>query len=200
MHIYPTSLLAIAPHVPAAAIDPINAAIERMHAPEAAGFVSTILVESDQCRRLEENLNYSAEALLRTWPRRFNTMTAAAYAHKPRMIAECAYAGRMGNKRPGDGWEYRGRGYMQHTGRNNYVALARALGLPLEERPDLLLQPAIAMRAALAYWRGHNLGALCPWRNKPSQPWRELCVKVNGGTHGLAMRASYAQQLLEVIV
>jgi putative chitinase len=200
MHIYKQKLLAIAPHVPADAIDPINAAIERMRVVEAAGFLSTILVESDQCRRLEENLNYSAEALLRTWPRRFDATTAAAYARKPQKIAERVYSGRMGNARPGDGWLYRGRGYMQHTGHDNYAALARALGLPLEEQPDLLLQPTIAMRAALVYWHAHHFGTLCPWRNKPSQPWLELCVAVNGGTHGLATRAAYAQRLLAVMV
>ena len=200
MHIKPASLLVIAPHVPAIAIGPINAAIERMFAPEAAGFVSTILVESDQCRRLEENLNYSAEALIRMWPKRFDSMTAIALARKPADIANYVYGDRMGNTHHGDGWRYRGRGYMQITGHDNYAAIGKSLGLPLEEQPDLLLQPPIAMRAALAYWRGHKLGALCPWRNKPSQPWRELCVAVNGGTHGLALRAAYAQSLLEVLV
>lgn len=80
-----------------------------------AAFLAQIGHESGQLRALVENLNYSAEALVRTWPSRFTAQTAQAYAWQPEKIANRVYGGRMGNgpESSGDGWRYRGRGLIQ---------------------------------------------------------------------------------------
>jgi len=87
-----------------------------------AAFVAQVGHESGQLRRLVENLNYSADALRKTWPNRFNSELANAVARKPEQIANIAYGNRMGNTAPGDGWKYRGRGLIQITGKDNYRA------------------------------------------------------------------------------
>lgn len=127
-----------------------------------AAFLAQVGHESGQLRRLVENLNYSAEALVRTWPSRFTAQNAGAYARQPEKIANRVYGGRMGNgpEASGEGWRYRGRGLIQLTGRGNYRAAGQALGLPLLENPELLEQPEHAAQSAAWWWATHGLNEL----------------------------------------
>ncbi|MDH1143327.1 glycoside hydrolase family 19 protein [Pseudomonas mosselii] len=127
-----------------------------------AAFLAQISHESGQLRHLTENLNYSAEALVRTWPSRFTAQNAGAYARQPEKIANRVYGGRMGNgpEASGDGWRHRGRGLIQLTGRDNYRAAAQALSLPLLENPELLEQPEHAAQSAAWWWAAHGLNEL----------------------------------------
>lgn len=127
-----------------------------------SAFLAQIGHESGQLRVLVENLNYSAEALVRTWPSRFTAQTAQAYARQPEKIANRVYSGRMGNgpESSGDGWRHRGRGLIQLTGRDNYRAAGAALGLPLEEQPELLEQADHAAQSAAWWWAKHGLNEL----------------------------------------
>lgn len=128
----------------------------------AAAFLAQVGHESGQLRTLVENLNYSAEALTRTWPTRFTVHTAAAYARHPEKIANRVYGGRIGNgaEASGDGWRYRGRGLIQLTGRSNYRAAGAGLGLPLEDHPELLEQADAAAQCAAWWWAKHGLNQL----------------------------------------
>lgn len=112
-----------------------------------------------------ENLNYSREALLRTFPKYFTAADAAAYARQPQRIANRAYGNRMGNggEASGDGWRYRGRGFVQITGRDNYSKFTAILGLDLVGNPDLALRADVAARIAVVGMRdgvftGRSLG------------------------------------------
>lgn len=127
-----------------------------------AAFLAQIGHESGQLRVLVENLNYSADALVRTWPARFTADTAPAYARQPEKIANRVYGGRMGNgpETSGDGWRYRGRGLIQLTGRDNYRASGAELGLPLEDQPELLEQADHAAQSAAWWWAKHGLNEL----------------------------------------
>ncbi|MEA3233932.1 glycoside hydrolase family 19 protein [Pseudomonas mosselii] len=127
-----------------------------------AAFLAQVGHESGQLRRLVENLNYSAEALVRTWPSRFTAQAAGAYARQPEKIANRVYGGRMGNgqEMSGDGWRYRGRGLIQLTGRDNYRSAGQALGLPLLENPELLELPEHAAQSAAWWWATHGLNEL----------------------------------------
>lgn len=95
-----------------------------------------------------ENLLYSARGLQKTFGRRFPPTVAKNYERQPEKIANRAYANRLGNgdEASGDGYRYRGRGYVQITGRENYERMGYRLGVDLVERPDLALNPEIAMR------------------------------------------------------
>lgn len=95
-----------------------------------------------------ENLTYStAERIRQVWPKRFPRLgDALPYVRNPQALANKVYAGRMGNVRVNDGWTYRGRGYPQTTGRENYERFGKLLGLDLLGNPDLALQPDISAR------------------------------------------------------
>ena len=96
-----------------------------------------------------ENLNYSEQGLLRTFPKYFSPADAKAYARQPEKIANRAYGGRMGNVFEGDGWRYRGRGYVQITGKTNYDKFSELLDLDLLENPDWALRDDIAAKIAV---------------------------------------------------
>jgi putative chitinase len=129
-----------------------------------AAFLAQVGHESAQFNRLEENLNYSAEGLQRTWPKRFPTTDiATAYAGHREKIANRAYAGRLGNgdEASGDGYRYRGRGLIQLTGRANYDQANRSLNQDLMASPDHLAKDRVlAVQAALWFWDSRGLSAL----------------------------------------
>ncbi len=98
-----------------------------------------------------ENLNYSAQGLMNTWPGRFNAAKAAAFAHNPQKIANEVYNGRMGNRiGTDDGWNFRGRGGSQVTGREGYDKLAQKLGLDLINHPEQVNDPPHFLECAVA--------------------------------------------------
>ena len=89
-------------------------------------FLANLLHESIEFTHMEENLNYSAKRLMQVWPSRFRKIEdAEKYAGKPQLLANYVYGGRMGNEQPGDGWDFRGGGPIQLTGRGMYTAFAR---------------------------------------------------------------------------
>lgn len=85
-------------------------------------FLANVAHESGGFRVKEENMNYSAKRLMQVWPSRFKTLAAATpYAHNPQKLANSVYGNRMGNDLPGDGWKFRGGGFIQLTGRDMYT-------------------------------------------------------------------------------
>lgn len=161
-----------------------------------AAFLAQIGHESGQLRTLVENLNYSAEGLVRTWPKRFNLVTATAVARKPEQIANIVYASRLGNGPAvtGDGWRYRGRGLIQVTGWVNYQACGSALSLDLIAKPELLERPAYAALSAAWYWSSNGLNALAD-----AGQFESITRKVNGGLNGHADRLTIYTRALEVL-
>lgn len=91
------------------------------------------------------------------------------------------YEGRkdLGNTHPGDGARYHGRGFIQLTGRSNYRAYGEKLGVPLEQQPELALQPDIAARVLASYMSDRRIGALAA-----SGEWQAVRRAVNGGLNG----------------
>lgn len=165
-----------------------------------AAFLAQAGHESGQLRNLVENLNYSAEALVRTWPSRFTTESAAACARQPEKIANTVYSGRMGNTRLGDGWRYRGRGLIQLTGRANYASAGVGLALPLEDQPELLEQPEHAAMSAAWWWVKHGLNELAD-----AGRFQDIGSVINTGKpgrvpHGAAERKALYDRAMEVLV
>lgn len=119
-----------------------------------------IKVESQGLTRVKENLNYSAEGLLRTFRTHFTPSEAAACAHNPQAIANKAYGGRYGNTGPNDGWLYSGAGLLQVTFKDNISLLAKTTGLNVIEHPDLIVAPGTMFECALGVWK--MLGATGP--------------------------------------
>lgn len=108
--------------------------------------------ETDAGREMQENMNYSAVRLRQIFPSHFTNAEAIEFQHQPRLIADKAYGGRMGNKPPpsDDGWNCRGQGLSQLTGAANYKALQAKYDLPVYDKPEILLDPALALDIGLA--------------------------------------------------
>jgi putative chitinase len=155
---------------------------------ELAQFMAQVSEESGGGTELEENLHYSAERLRQVWPSRFPTLRAAApYAHNPRLLADKVYDGRMGNKmNSDDGWNFRGRGLIQITGRAMYEAVGKITGLELVAHPELATDPKSALEVACGYWK--HCGAN---RVASSDDIVFVTKLVNGGLNGLAEREAW---------
>jgi putative chitinase len=161
---------------------------------QAAHFFGQCHHESGGFKRFVENLNYSADGLMKTWPKRFSSMSVArAYAHDPEAIANKVYSGRMGNGIPasGDGWEFRGRGAIQLTGRATYTAFAGT------GYPDALTNPdtvadKYAFESAKWFFDASDIWKLTKVVTDASI--EAVTRKVNGGTHGLADRITQTKR------
>lgn len=158
-------------------------------------FLAQLAHESGELQRVEENLNYSAEALQRVWPNHFPDKNLAnQYARQPQKIANRVYANRMGNgdERSGDGWRFRGAGLIQLTGRDNQAKCGAYFGLVPEQVGDWLRTREGACRSAGWYWRGRDLNPLAD-----GGQFVLITKKINGGILGLADRQGYYMKARE---
>lgn len=107
--------------------------------------------ESGGGTEMVEDMNYSAARLWQVFPTHFTPAQAIAMQHQPRLIADQAYGGRNGNAKPpsDDGWNFRGQGFSQLTGRSNYVALSKVTKLDLVNHPEYLRDPEHALDCAV---------------------------------------------------
>lgn len=139
---------------------------------------------------VSENLNYSSTRLLQIFPKYFNKDTAILYARKPERIANKVYANRMGNsnEESGDGWKYRGRGFIQITGKTNYRNLSNWSNVDYINQPDLLLKEPDAIISALWYWNSIN-GNILADKNQIET----ITKRINGGLNGF----NHRKELLE---
>ncbi|ABD87387.1 glycoside hydrolase family 19 protein [Rhodopseudomonas palustris] len=135
-----------------------------------------------------ENLNYTAGRMMQVWPSRFpTTASARRYAHDPKALANKVYNGRMGNAAGSDdGWNFRGRGAAQTTGREGYARLAAATGLDLVNHPDLLLSPEHFLQCGVADFIA--CGCL-PFAK--ADDIVGVTRRLNGGSIGLSQRKAW---------
>ena len=148
-------------------------------------FLANVAHECSRFSILEENLNYSSILLLKDFPSHFDSASASKYANNPKMIGNLIYANRMGNgnESSGDGYNFRGRGCIQITGKSMYADCGKALGLDLLTHPELLLQPINAIMSAGWFWDTHKLNLLADKGDMNS-----ITKKINGGLNGLSDR------------
>lgn len=150
-----------------------------------AHFLSQCHHESMGFKVTEENLNYSADGLLKTFPKYFNAATAKEYARDEMRIASRVYANRMGNgnEESYEGWFYRGRGYIQLTGKNNYTAFDATVPDNVVIYPELVSNKYPMMSAGW-FWNERKINETCD-----SGTVRDVTLKVNGGLNGLDDRS-----------
>ena len=135
-----------------------NEAMERFEIASSAhiaAFLAEVAHASKECRYLEDDLRYPAEALLRMWPSQFPTLAAARpYERNPEKLANFVYSNRLGNGPPEscDGYRFRGRGLIRIIGRANYASAGAALEVDLERHPESLLEPRNAALSAAWIW------------------------------------------------
>jgi putative chitinase len=160
-----------------------------------ACFIGQCMHESGGFKFLKENLNYSAKALMATWPSRFpDADVAEKYARQPEMIANKVYSGRMGNTEDGDGAKFIGRGLIQLTGKDNYKAFGEAIGEDLVSNPQLVEQPRYAALSAGWFFNKRNLNALADIMDIET-----MSRRINGGNIGMADRIAKINKVLNVL-
>ena len=151
-------------------------------------FLSQIAHESNNFKALRENLNYSAEGLLKIFPKYFSKDTASACARKPETIANIVYSNRMGNgdRASGDGYKFRGRGFLQLTGKDMYKAYGDYIEVDLITNPDFVATK-YALSSAAWFFQKKGLWKICDLGGD-TETIKKLTRLINGGTNGLEDR------------
>ena len=163
-----------------------------------ACFLGQTLHESGNFKFTRENLNYSAKALMATWPSRFSSIDVAMqYERQPEKIAGKVYLGRMGNESPEDAAKFIGRGLIQVTGREAYKHCGEALGVDLIATPHLLEEPRYAVLSAGWFWNKKGLNALAD--EGTSNSFQIMTQRINGGLLGLDDRKSKMIEALKAL-
>jgi len=160
-----------------------------------ACFIGQCAHESGNFKTLQENLNYSAEGLMKTWPSRFPTKEIAdQYARNPAKIAGKVYNGRLGNTSEEEASKYLGRGLIQLTGKENYANCGSGIGVDLLSDPTLLLDPRYAALSAGWFWNKKGLNSLAD-----TSDLETMTKRINGGLIGLEDRKAKIAKALSVL-
>lgn len=149
-------------------------------------FLAQCAHESGNFKAVSENLNYGAKGLMGTFKKYFPTEAKALqYERKAEKIANLVYASRMGNgdEASGDGFKYRGRGYIQLTGKVNYESFDKVVEENVTTNPDLVATKYPLLSAAW-FWNSRTLNILAD-KGATDADVTAITKKVNGGTHGL---------------
>lgn len=161
-------------------------------------YLAQIFHESGALSATSENMNYSADGLMKTFPKYFDAEKARQYARQPEKIANYVYGGRMGNgnENTGDGWRFRGRGYIGLTGRQNYSDFNSfdLCTVDVLKNPDKVASYPLNQICAMWFWERYGLNAVADTDTGGSmseQVVERITRKVNGGYLGLAQRKYY---------
>ena len=160
-----------------------------------AHFLAQCGHESGGFKLVQENLNYGAKGLMGIFKKYFpDEATALAYERKPEKIANVVYASRMGNgdKTSGDGWKFHGRGFIQLTGKDNYVAFGKSISEDLSTTPDLVATK-YPLASAAWFFNKNGLHKLADG-GATDAVVTSITKRVNGGTIGLPDRIKHFKE------
>jgi putative chitinase len=190
-------------HIPQAVINQIPDTAARFGITSSlrlAHFLAQCGHESGGFRAVSENLNYSAKGLLGIFRKYFtNVNLAMQYERKPEKIANRVYSSRMGNgnEASGEGYKFRGRGYIQLTGKDNYRAFDATVGEDILANPDLVATK-YPLASAAFFFKRNNLWAICDRGSSPDVV-TAVTKRVNGGTIGLADRQKHFNEYFKLL-
>jgi putative chitinase len=183
------------PHAPHSLVDGMartSAAVFAKYglatAVELADFMAQGSEETGGGWEIEEDLNYSAARLRQVWPSRFPSFAAAIpFAHNPRALADHVYGSRYGNRAGSDdGWNFRGRGFIQVTFRAWYEKLSAVTGLDLIAKPDLVNDAETFLEVGAAFWKLDGIGAFADRGD-----FRGETLRLNGGYTNMPARLQW---------
>jgi putative chitinase len=190
-------------HVPQVVIDSIPEVASKfgINTPlRVAHFLAQCGHESGGFRVTQENLNYSAKGLAGIFRKYFPSEAAATpYARQPQKIANKVYANRManGSEASGDGYKFRGRGYIQLTGRDNYTQFGKAIGEDIASNPDAV-SSNYALLSAAWFWSKNGLNKLADG-GATDTIVTSITKRVNGGTIGLPDRIKHFKEYYHLL-
>ena len=164
-----------------------------------AHFLSQAGHESGGFKAVNENLNYSADGLKRIFPKYFRGNISESYARNPEKIANKVYSSRMGNgdEASGDGWKYRGSGFIQLTGKANYAAFDKTV------EDDILANPSLVatkypLASAAWFFNSNKLWAICD-KGADRSAVESVTKRVNGGLIGIEDRWKHFQEYYNLL-
>lgn len=164
-----------------------------------AHFLAQCGHESGGFKATQENLNYSADGLKKIFPKYFPGNLAESYARQPQKIAARVYGGRMGNgvEATGEGFKFRGRGYIQLTGKDNYTAFGKSINEDVLSNPDLV-STKYALLSAAWFFSRNNLHKMAD-EGSTDAVVTKITKRVNGGTIGLPDRIKHFKEYYELL-
>ena len=164
-----------------------------------AHFLAQCSHESGGFKAVSENLNYSADGLKKIFPKYFPGNLAESYARNPEKIASKVYGGRMGNgdETTKEGFKFRGRGYIQLTGKANYTNFAKFIGEDTVANPDLVATK-YPLASAAFFFDSNKLWAICD-KGADDATVTAVTKRVNGGTIGLVDRIKHFKEYYNLL-
>ena len=164
-----------------------------------AHFLSQCGHESGGFKAVNENLNYSADGLKKIFPKYFPGNISESYARNPEKIASKVYGGRMGNgdEASKEGWKFRGRGYIQLTGKANYTAFDKLVEEDILANPDLVATK-YPLASAAFFFQSNGLWSICD-KGADDATVTAVTKRVNGGTIGLPDRLKHFKEYYSLL-
>ena len=198
----PIDLSRLKGHVPDAVITQIPTVMEKfqINTPlRLAHFLAQCGHESGNFKAVQENLNYSADGLKKIFPKYFPGNLSESYARNPEKIASKVYGGRMGNgdESTKEGFKFRGRGYIQLTGKSNYTSFANSIGEDTVSNPDLVATK-YPLASAAWFFSKNGLNSIAD-KGADSATVTAVTKRVNGGTIGLADRIKHFNEYYKLL-
>jgi putative chitinase len=198
----PLNLEKLKGHVPDTVIAQIPTVMEKfqINTPlRLAHFLAQCGHESGGFKATQENLNYSADGLKKIFPKYFPGNLAESYARNPEKIASKVYGGRMGNggEETKEGYKFRGRGYIQLTGKENYTSFAKSIGEDTVTNPDLVATK-YALASAAWFFSKNGLNAIAD-KGADDATVTAVTKRVNGGTIGLPDRIKHFKEYYHLL-
>ena len=195
-------LAALKGHIPDAVIAqiPDTAAKFNITNPlRLAHFLAQCGHESGGFKSISENLNYSVDGLKRIFGKYFPGDLANSYAKQPEKIASRVYGSRMGNgdESTGEGYKFRGRGYIQLTGKSNYTKFAQFIGEDTIANPDLIATK-YPLASAAFFFDSNKLWSICD-KGADEATVTAVTKRVNGGTNGLPDRIKHFNEYYNLL-
>jgi len=164
-----------------------------------AHFLAQCAHESGNFKAVSENLNYSADGLRKIFGKYFPSTLAESYARQPEKIASRVYADRMGNGNESskEGFKFRGRGYIQLTGKSNYSNFSKFIGEDCVTNPDLVATK-YPLASAAFFFNNNGLWSICD-KGSDDVTVTAVTKRVNGGTNGLADRVKHFKEFFNLL-
>jgi len=164
-----------------------------------AHFLAQCSHESGGFKSVSENLNYSSDGLKKIFGRYFPGNLSESYSKQPEKIASRVYGGRMGNgdESTKEGFKFRGRGFVQLTGKSNYVNFTKFIGEDCVSNPDLVATK-YPLASAAFFFNNNNLWSICD-KGTSDDVVTQVTKRVNGGILGLQDRVNHFNEFYKLL-